>query len=554
MVAGAVASSAIGATRLRKRPACWAWPRVWAFPPQLLQNFLIARSNDPYFNPDAFTLWDELKGLFTAMNDGSTFGPEKINKFNGGLFAPDPALEKLRIPNSVFCRTGQGQNEASLYLYKDTLLYICASYNYASTWAQGLDRAPLVEAASANSQAVKSLGLYTLGRIFEQSITELEILEAEADGRLSLNEISKRKRDGVYYTPEWVVERIVDETLGPRFAELKRECGWPADGQPSVAAIDAFTARLRSFGRHQNLDKQETAKLFVAQTVPELRVSFDAAGGAYLNNVRVNGILSADDKSPWFLLGILNAKVADFVFRRIAKVKDGGFYEANKQFIAPLPIPSAAPDEQKTISDMAKALQASHTRRRDVLGLITSRMDTVRKRTKPAEWLFPSIKPKTDWERDAPAGLDLAEKRAWATKRYDDDLATSEAAVGERIMPGVMLDASFTDGELSFLINGVPVISRIFEEQASGAFILAQWKVLAASMPITDSTTGRKLCNALRKLATNDASAAVNQIMQYQTELAALDKSIMQQESDMNTAVYRLYGLTPDEIRLVERG
>lgn len=227
---------------------CEDMGRALAFPPQLLRNFLITRSNDAYFNEDAFTTWDELKGLFSAMNDGTMFGSEKINKFNGGLFAPDPDLEKLRIPDSVFCRKGQGQNEASLYVYKETLLYICASYNYASTWAQGLDNSlPLVETAGQNRQSVRSLGLYTLGRIFEQSITELEILEAQADGRLSLNEISKRKRDGVYYTPEWVVERIVDETLTPRFEELKRECGWPAKGEPTLEALDAFMKRLRSF-------------------------------------------------------------------------------------------------------------------------------------------------------------------------------------------------------------------------------------------------------------------------------------------------------------------
>ena len=79
-------------------------------------------------------------------------------------------------------------------------------------------------------------GLYTLGRIFEQSITELEILEAEADGRPSINKESKRKRDGVYYTPELIVERIVDETIGPRLEEIKIECGWPTDGDPGLAA------------------------------------------------------------------------------------------------------------------------------------------------------------------------------------------------------------------------------------------------------------------------------------------------------------------------------
>ncbi len=35
-------------------------------------------------------------------------------------------------------------------------------------------------------------------------------------------------------------------TLGPRLADLKRECGWPANGDPSLDAIDAFAERLKS--------------------------------------------------------------------------------------------------------------------------------------------------------------------------------------------------------------------------------------------------------------------------------------------------------------------
>jgi hypothetical protein len=178
--------------------------------------------------------------LFNAMNEGRAFGGKALNQFNGGLFAHDGDLEKLQVPNSVFCQQMQGANEEGLYSFKETLLYLCASYNYASDLGQadgaGLERDPS-----------KSLGLYTLGRIFEQSITELEILEAEADGRPSLNKESRRKRDGVYYTPEWVVERIVDETLGPRLAEIKKECGWPDKGDPTLAAIDLYSARLKSF-------------------------------------------------------------------------------------------------------------------------------------------------------------------------------------------------------------------------------------------------------------------------------------------------------------------
>ena len=134
----------------------------------------------------------------------------------------------------------QGANEASLYAFKETLLYLCASYNYASDLGQSNGKPALDRDPS------KSLGLYTLGRIFEQSITELEILEAEADGRPSVNKLSKRKRDDVYYTPEWVVERIVDETLGPFLANLKTECGWPKSGDPPLEVIDAYAARLKA--------------------------------------------------------------------------------------------------------------------------------------------------------------------------------------------------------------------------------------------------------------------------------------------------------------------
>ena len=88
----------------------------------------------------------------------------------------------------------------------------------------------------------RSIGLYTLGRIFEQSITELEILEAREDGRPSLNEIGKRKRDGVYYTPEWVVQRIVQETVGRRLRDMKSVSGWPSDSEERLPTLDEITA------------------------------------------------------------------------------------------------------------------------------------------------------------------------------------------------------------------------------------------------------------------------------------------------------------------------
>jgi hypothetical protein len=180
---------------------CEDMGRALKFPPQLLRDFLINRSNDPSYDPEASTIWPDLVRLFQSMNDGTAFDAQRLNQFNGGLFAADPALDRLVMPNSVFCLPGQGQNEASLCSFPKTLLYLSASYNYAAGWAQGLEVPPAANqeglGAEAKRDPGRSLGLYTLGRIFEQSITELEILEAEADRRESINKQSKRKRDGV---------------------------------------------------------------------------------------------------------------------------------------------------------------------------------------------------------------------------------------------------------------------------------------------------------------------------------------------------------------------
>lgn len=344
----------------------------------------------------------------------------------------------------------------------------------------------------------------------------------------------------------WTYLNSHGETL--RLREAKRNKG----GEVLEAPFD--DAAWYRFGRHQNLDKQEMVKLIVAQTVPEMRVCLDAAAAAYLNNVRVNGIVAAKGEDPWFLLGVLNARVADFVFRRIAKVKDGGYFEANKQFIAPLPIPPATEVERADVAARARALQSVHTQRRDLLGRIARRLSTLRVCSRPETWLFPSLKAKNDLAAEAPSRLDPDKKREWAEKRYETDLAAILDAISPRLLPGAVLSAAFADGELSFSVDGVPVVERVFAGVAEGEFIAAQWKVLAATFSITDATDGRKLSVALRKLAAPDNPAVVQQVIALEAELSGLEVDIAAKEAEMNGLINRLYGLTEAERRLVVKG
>ena len=87
---------------------------------------------------------------------------------------------------------------------------------------------------------------------------------------------------------------------------------------------------------------------------------------------------------------------------------------------------------------------------------------------------------------------------------------------------------------------------------AEGAFIAAQWKVLAATYSVTPATDGKRLSRALRRLSLPDNPAAVQHVISLQDELAGLDAEIADAERELNVLLYRLYDLSPEDIRLVE--
>ncbi len=114
-----------------------------------------------------------------------------------------------------------------------------------------------------------------------------------------------------------------------------------------------------AFGRTQSLGVHDLPKLGVAETVRRLEVAADPEGAAYFHNVRVNGILTRDEgPSVWVLTALLNARLLDYVFRRLSVPHAGGHYAANKQFIAPLPIRTPTAAEAATLEELGRRLHA----------------------------------------------------------------------------------------------------------------------------------------------------------------------------------------------------
>ena len=129
-----------------------------------------------------YTLYDIYKFYFQAINEGNS----KLNipKYNGGLFATDELLDSLIIDDT----------------YLDMEAQKLSDFDFES-----------------------DISVNILGHIFEQSLTDLEELNASINDTEFDKKKSKRKKDGVFYTPEYITRYIVENTLGKLCSDKKAE-------------------------------------------------------------------------------------------------------------------------------------------------------------------------------------------------------------------------------------------------------------------------------------------------------------------------------------------
>jgi len=133
-------------------------------------------------------LYDRFKLYFNFLDKGrkGTENKAEIFAYNGGLFQTDPVLDSLLVSDSL--------------LYKHTREL--SHYNFDS-----------------------QIDVNILGHIFENSLNEIESVNAEIEGVEFDKQTTKRKKDGVFYTPKYITKYIVDNTVGKLCSEKKDELG-----------------------------------------------------------------------------------------------------------------------------------------------------------------------------------------------------------------------------------------------------------------------------------------------------------------------------------------
>ena len=168
------------------------------------------------------TMWSRLEDLFRLIDEGeASLG---IPPYNGGLFNRESHefLAEHAVSNrylaEVIYRISTTENDDGRYVLAD---YADLDTRHLGSVYEGLLEHQF-RIASEDYAAVADDG----GQVW-QPATEVSVAAAvetvDEGGLYVVNDEGERKATGAYYTPDYVVTYIVEETVGPLVAEIKAD-------------------------------------------------------------------------------------------------------------------------------------------------------------------------------------------------------------------------------------------------------------------------------------------------------------------------------------------
>lgn len=151
-------------------------------------------------------LYNRFKKYFGYLDTGFKGKKYDVFAYNGGLFKPDEYLDNLKIDDKI------------LYIHTAKL----ADYNFES-----------------------DVDVDILGHIFENSLNDIEEMTAKLTGETFNSKDTKRKKDGVFYTPRYITHYIVQQTLGKLCEEKKKSLEWNDEAFAEMLNVEKPTKKQK---------------------------------------------------------------------------------------------------------------------------------------------------------------------------------------------------------------------------------------------------------------------------------------------------------------------
>jgi hypothetical protein len=167
-------------------------------PKRILSKRILQILDTTPINEHTNYVYNTIIALFDSLNEGSE-EPEHIFGFNGGLF-------KEKILSSIFfkdyIKNSQTKNDEKLHLEFDE-----KSNKIIAKHKEKLNSIILYILEMSRYDFSSELNVNIMGHILEQSLSDLEIIRGY--------KVTKRKKEGVFYTPDFVTDYICRNTIIP---------------------------------------------------------------------------------------------------------------------------------------------------------------------------------------------------------------------------------------------------------------------------------------------------------------------------------------------------
>jgi hypothetical protein len=291
--------------------------------------------------------------------------------------------------------------------------------------------------------------------------------------------------------------------------------------------------------------------------------AFDEAGEfAFTSGYGIT--LKTDAKeSPAYLLGLLNSRLLDFYLKQVSTTLRGGYFRYFTQFIEQLPNKRIDPKNkseaklEKEIVERVEKIQAAHKQRLKLPEVLHRKILHTQNRT--------------------PCNLAHYLQKDFADLLKHKILIDDVQQIG--FVHEIRIESANSQVTLSATVAAdakaepqpLPILRLTFKNDALRQFIYASWQqFLEENSRKKKWTTGKKpeaiyslIVNTLEPLVYFSASAGDNlrtigDLMKAVAEesgsadLAAVETEIKKLDAEIDALVYNLYGLTSEEIKLVE--
>jgi hypothetical protein len=352
----------------------------------------------------------------------------------------------------------------------------------------------------------------------------------------------------------------------------------------------------------KNLEFWESPKILAPYMIQRLAACYDTEDNYFVNVTTGGfGLRFASEQQNKFVCGLMNSTLLDAYLKQISTNFRGGYFAANKQFLDKLPIKlidSKKKSEVKLEKEMierVEQIQAAH-RLRVKLPEVLSRLIAHTQNRRPCN-LSHYLQKDFAAAVTAEILMDDVQRTGFVHEiRVESDgreitlSVTVADAKGSARVPraesGVAPDSLKTQTEKivgqSFRRDAenrtpeacapLPVLRLIFKDDAPRQFIYAAWRrFLDANSRKKKWTTGKKpeaiyalLVNTLEPLVyfsfgAGDNLRAIRDLMKAvaaeagSADLAVVEAEIKKLDDEIDDRVYELYGLTPEEIKIVKK-